>query len=127
MEPFVPPVIELVVPDSVKDAWSGVKLSLENKSASKIEDIVINLNSEYKIAGSELKVMVGDFLPDFKMQGTVITSDSDNPNNPAVHVTVYEGEEEIFKGWLYSRFPAIHPFQHEVYGLTLMEGVKKKG
>jgi hypothetical protein len=41
-----------------------------------------------------------------------------------VRIIVFEGEEEIFKGWLYSKFPAIHPFQHERYGLLLKEGVK---
>ncbi|HDZ88696.1 MAG TPA: DUF2155 domain-containing protein, partial [Nitrospirae bacterium] len=46
-----------------------------------------------------------------------------------VHVTVLDGGREIFKGWLYSKFPTIHPFQHDKYGLTLKEAVTsgKKG
>ncbi|MEE9523453.1 MAG: hypothetical protein V3V59_01740 [Thermodesulfovibrionales bacterium] len=120
---------KIVVPDGVKSKWTAVVLVLEDKVASKAEDITIKLDSEYAIPDSNLKVMVGDYLPDFRMDGLTITSASDQPNNPAVHVKVFEGDAEIFKGWIYSKFPTIHPFQHEKYGLQLKEAVEggKKG
>ncbi|GAB4389762.1 MAG: DUF2155 domain-containing protein [Thermodesulfovibrionales bacterium] len=116
---------EVVVPDSVKGQWTAVTITVEDKAAGTEKDVTIKLGDEYTIPGSSVKVKVGEFLPDFRMQENVITSNSDEPNNPAVRVTVYEGPEEIFKGWLYSKFPAIHPFQHSKYGLLLKEGVKK--
>jgi hypothetical protein len=116
---------QTIVPDAVKGKWSAVKLTIEDKAAKKTTDVAINIGSEYTIPGSNLKVVVGDFLPDFKMEGNVITSSSADLNNPAVKVTVLEDGKEIFEGWLYSKFPAIHPFQHEKYGLSLKEAVKK--
>jgi len=117
--------MKIVVPDSVKGKWSGVVLIVEDKSTKKKQEFKVNLNSDLKIPNSNLKVAVGDFFPSFKMDGSTITSASNDPGNPAVRVKVYEGEKEIFKGWLYSKFPAIHPFEHPKYGLGLKEGIKK--
>jgi hypothetical protein len=115
---------EIVLPESVKGKWSAVTLVIEDKLTNKSKNVDIKLGGSYAIPDSSLKIEVGDFLPDFKMNGTTITSTSNEMNNPAVKVTVFEGETEIFSGWLYSKFPAIHPFQHEKYGLTLKDAVK---
>jgi hypothetical protein len=32
-----------------------------------------------------------------------------------------EGGKEIFKGWLFVRFPEAHPFEHPKYALRLVE------
>ncbi|MBI4715722.1 MAG: DUF2155 domain-containing protein, partial [Nitrospirae bacterium] len=68
-------------------------------------------------------VQVTDFLPDFKIEGSLYTSGSTNPLNPAVNVLVTEGGKEIFKGWLFQKFPSIHAFKHQRFGITLKEGV----
>ena len=124
---------EVVVPDNVKGKWDGVKLAIEDKAANKTTDVTVKLNGDYKIPGSNLKIMVGEFLPDFKMDGSKITSVSADSNMPAVQVRVMDGDKQIFPSpesgkqwsWLYSKMPAIHPFQHDKFGITLKEGVKK--
>lgn len=116
---------QIIVPETVKGKWAAIKLTIEDKVARKVEDVTIKLNDEYAVPGSDLRIKVGEFLPDFKMEGSIITSSSSELNNPAVRVVVFEGDKEIFKGWLYSKFPAIHPFQHEKYGISLKEGVKE--
>ena len=117
--------LSIAVPDSVKGKWSAVKLVVEDKTTKKKQEFTVNLNSELKIPNSNLKIAVGDFLPEFRMDAQTITSVSNEPKNPAVRVKVFEGDKEIFKGWLYSKFPTIHPFEHPKYGLALKEGVKK--
>lgn len=117
--------LKVVVPDSVKGKWSAVKLVVEDKASKKQQEYTVKLNSELKIPNSDLKIAVGDFLPEFRMTADTITSTSNTPNNPAVRIQVYEGSKEIFKGWLYSKFPTIHPFEHPKYGLILKEGLKK--
>ncbi len=116
---------KVVVPESVKGKWSAVKILLEDKTSKKTQELTVNLNSEYKIPNTNLRLVVGDFLPDFRMDAGTITSASNELNNPAVAVKVFEGDKEIFKGWLYMKFPTIHPFEHPKYGLTLKEGIKK--
>jgi hypothetical protein len=117
--------LKVVVPDSVKGKWSAVKLLLEDKETKKTTEFNVPLNSELKVPNSDLKVTVGDFLPDFRMDQGMITSASNDPNNPAVAIKIYDGDKQILKGWLYSKFPTIHPFEHAKYGLTMKEATKK--
>jgi len=114
----------VVVPEEVKGKWSKVVLDVVNKGTNKSGEYTVKLKSEFKIPNTDLKIMIGDFLPDFRMNGNVLTSASDQPNNPAVKVEVFEGGESIFKGWLYAKYPTMHPFEHPTYAITLKEGIK---
>ncbi|MBF0327665.1 MAG: DUF2155 domain-containing protein [Nitrospirae bacterium] len=118
--------LKVVVPDSVKGKWSAVKLIVEDKASKKRQEYSVNLNSDFKVPNTNLNISVGDFMPDFRMADT-ITSASNQLNNPAVYVKVTENNAEIFKGWLYSKFPTIHPFEHPKFGISLKEAVAKKG
>jgi hypothetical protein len=115
---------KIVVPGDVKGKWHAVMLVIEDKVTGKSKDVQAKISSSIEMPGTGLKVNVGEFLPDFTMHGTKITSKSNEPRNPAVQVEVFEKGQGIFKGWLYSRFPDIHPFEHERYRLTLKEGIK---
>jgi len=123
--------LKVVVPPGVKDKWSGVKLLIQDKKLNKTQEVMIKLGDELKIPDSNLTAKVGVFLPDFKMGAQIITSASNSPNNPAVGVLILENGSQIFPesgewGWLYSKHPDIHPFQHERYVLILKEGIEKQ-
>jgi len=121
----------ITVPDAVKGKWKAVVLVVEDKTTKKTNDYTVNLNSDLKIPNSNLRITVGEFLPDFKMEGLSLTSVSNDPNNPAVAIRVHEGGKQIFPGsgkkwgWLYAKFPTMHPFEHPKYSVFLKEGVKK--
>ncbi|MDP3048472.1 MAG: hypothetical protein Q8N12_03450 [Thermodesulfovibrionales bacterium] len=125
--------LQVVVPANVKGKWDSVKLLVETKETKKAEEYTVKLNSEWKIPGSNLKVTIGEFLPDFTMDGDKITSGSSEPNNPAVGIKIAEGGKQIFPasgkqwGWLWSRkeLQSIHPFEHPKYNIMLKEPVKK--
>ena len=120
----------MVVPPEVQTGWSAVKLLVEDRELKKTHEVTIRIGDESKIPGSNLTIKAVYFLPDFKMSGPVITSASNALNNPAAGLIVSENGAQIFPemgkiGWLYEKFPAIHPFQHKRFGLALKEGVKK--
>jgi hypothetical protein len=121
----------VTVPDAVKGKWKAVVLSVENKDTKKAADYTINLHSDFKIPNTDLKITVGDFLPDFRMEGLTITSASNMPNNPAVGIRIFEGGKQIFPapgkqwGWLYTKFPTMHPFEHPKYAIVLKNAVPK--
>ncbi|MFC1549398.1 hypothetical protein ACFL4R_00820 [Nitrospirota bacterium] len=115
---------QLVVPDDVKGMWKGIALNIEDKESSKVTVENVALGAEYMIPGTEITIKADAFLPDFIMEGPVITSRSAELNNPAAKIIVTEGGEEIFSSWIYANHPAIHPFMHEKYGITLKEGTK---
>ncbi|GAB4364293.1 MAG: DUF2155 domain-containing protein [Deltaproteobacteria bacterium] len=116
---------KVTVPPDVKAAWKSVKIDVEFKAQKKTRSFSIPLNSEFKVPDSDLAIRVGDFLPHFAMTAESITSNSNKPENPAVQVEVLEKGNQLFKGWLFSKFPDVHPFQHEKYGLKLVAGEKK--
>ena len=116
---------QVIVPPAVKSAWKAVKLVIVDKATGKTTQATVNIGSSYTIPGSKMEVNVLSFLPDFKMSGTEITSVSNEPNNPAAQVRISDNGKKIFKGWLYSKYPAIHPFENDKYGVTLKEGIKK--
>ncbi len=123
----------VTLPDAVKGKWKAVVLEVEDKATKKKTDYTINLNSDFKIPNSNLKITVGAFLPDFRMNGVDITSTTNEPNNPAVGVKIFDGANQVFPaqgkkwGWLYARpeFRTMHPFENPKYGVVLKSGVKK--
>jgi hypothetical protein len=122
---------QVIVPDEVKKQWTKVVLIVDDRQENKTQEFTVNIGDEFKIPNSNLVVKVGPFLPDFKMSAQTITSASNDPNNPSVGVAIFEDSKQIFPtsgkwGWLYANFPTIHSFQHERYGLTLKEGIKKQ-
>ena len=121
---------QVVVPPEVKEQWAQVIIIVDDKKENKKQEYTLNIGDELKIPDSRLTVKIGPFLPNFKMSGTVITSSSNDPINPSLGIQVSEDGKRIFPasgkwGWLYSKFPTIHSFQHERYGLMFKEGVKK--
>jgi len=122
---------QVVVPEAVRGKWSAAKIVLEDKAGKSKKEYEIKLNSDFTVPNSSLRIHVGDFLPDFKMDGLNLTSGSNEPRNPALSIRVFENDKQIFPapgrqwGWLFSKVPSIHPFEHPKYGITLKEGVKK--
>jgi hypothetical protein len=121
---------QVVVPPEVAGMWSKVTLVIDDKKTNKRQEFTLKIGDDFNIPDSNLTVKIGPFLPDFKMNGTTITSTSNEPNNPSVGVAIFEGGARVFPasgqwGWLYAKFPAIHAFQHERFALALKEGVRK--
>jgi hypothetical protein len=116
---------KIVVPKEVSAKWKSVKLEIEDKAAKSTKEYVVAIGSEQAVPNTSMKVKVLAFLPDFRMGEKDITSASDKPNNPAAQISVSDGGKEIWKGWLYSMHPGIHPFQNDKIGLKLSGGVSK--
>jgi len=111
----------VVVPDSVKGKWKAVQVAVADKNAKQQKVYTINIGEEFKLPGSDLTVRVENFLPHFVMEGTALTSQSNELVNPAAQFIIREGGKEIFKGWLFSLYPTTHAFQHPQYGFTLVD------
>jgi hypothetical protein len=122
----IPPIsgtAPTVIPDSVKGKWRAVKLLVEDKKTTQSKEYVVDLGAELTIPSSTLVVKVEEFLPDLKIEETKFTTASNELKNPAVHVKILDNGKEIFNGWLFQLFPAVHPFQHEQFSITLRDSV----
>jgi hypothetical protein len=114
---------KVVLPEGVAGKWSGVKLALLEKASGKSTELNVKLEKPTEIPGSGLTVKVSHFLPGFMMNADQITSVSNEPKNPAAKITIIEAGKEIYTGWIFAKMPGVHPFAHEKWGLTLIEGL----
>ena len=122
----VPPIsgaAPTVIPEALKRKWTAVKLQVEDKKANQSQEYTVKLGGELAIPSSSLVVQAEEFLPDLKIEGSSFTTASNELKNPAVHVRILDDGKEVFNGWLFQLFPAVHPFQHERYGITLRDSV----
>jgi len=122
----VPPIsgaAPAVIPESLKGKWTAVKLMVEDKKENRSEEYVVKLGGKLAIPSSSLVVQAEEFLPDLTIDGATFTTASSELKNPAVHVRILDNGKEIFNGWLFQLFPAVHPFQHERYSITLRDSV----
>lgn len=86
------PTLEVWVKKSSDPAYLG-KLSLNVGEKSALED-------------ESLQVSVVRFLPDFVLdEKREPATRSLEPNNPAAFIEGWEGEEKVFSGWIFAKFP----------------------
>jgi hypothetical protein len=116
----------LEVPPEVEKAYSGVRLRWKDASDGKEGVIDVPLGGGTPLPDPSLVVRADVFLPAFSMGGGVLTSDGVEPQNPAARITVFERGQEIFGGWIFTRFPDVHPFSHPRFKLMLEGGVPRK-
>ncbi len=121
--PRVPTRLE--VPPAVQEAYSGIRLSWKDASNGKEGVLEVPLGGTAKLPGSSLEVRSDVFLPAFSMSQDAITSSSVEEENPAARIAVAENGQEIFGGWVFTRFPDVHPFEHKRYSLKLVGGIRK--
>lgn len=123
--PEVPTRLE--VPPEVEETWSGVRLAWKDLSNGKEGTIDVPLGGAAPLPDPTLVVRADVFLPAFSMGGGAITSSGVEPENPAARVAVFEKGQQVFGGWIFQRFPDVHPFSHSRWQLRLEGGVRKTG
>lgn len=115
----------LVVPPEVEQAYSAVKLLWRDASSQKEGVLEVPLNGTARVPGTSLDVHADVFLPSFTMTEQVITSAGVESDNPAARIEVSEAGKSLFAGWIFTRFPDVHPFAHPRVSLRLEGGVRR--
>jgi hypothetical protein len=113
------------VPPEVQEAYSGIRIHWKDSQTGKEGDLDVPLGGTARLPGSNLEIQGEIYLPAFAMSATTITSSSVEEQNPAARIGVAENGKEIFGGWIFTRFPDVHPFEHPRYTLRLAGGIKK--
>jgi len=113
----------VTIPENISSAWVAIRIEVAQLNSGNRRKLEIAIGSEKVVADDGLRVRAISFLPAFHMDGHEITSRSNDLENPAAQIEVYDGEKQIFKGWLFSLYPTTHAFTHPRYSLTLVEGV----
>jgi len=111
----------MVVPEDVKGHWKSVSIAVQDKLHNREDVYKIEIGASQPLPQSNISLEVKTFLPHFIMDGTVMTSVSNEAKNPAVQVIVREDDKPVFQGWLFSLYPGTHAFQHPRYSFTLVD------
>jgi hypothetical protein len=111
---------KVVVPPEVSLRWAAVKLAVIDKTRGTENIYVIPIGSPVTIPSSKLTISVEAFLPAFIMEGTTITTSSNELINPGAKVRISENGTPVFQGWLFSKFPNTHAVTHPKYGFSLI-------
>jgi hypothetical protein len=115
----------LEIPPEVAQAWSGIRIGWKDQSNASEGVIDVPLGGATPLPDPSLVVRADAFLPAFTMGAGAITSDGVKPQNPAARIAVFEKGQEIFAGWIFTRFPDVHPFAHPRFQLRLEGGVPR--
>jgi hypothetical protein len=120
--PVVPS--KIMVPEDVAGKWKAVVLEVTDKDTSERTDFTLNIGETAPLGSTGLSIFVEAFLPSFQMAGDVFTSSSPDLNNPAVKARITDSTgAELFNRWLFSLYPATHPFDHPRYAIILKDYV----
>ena len=120
--PSVP--TRLDVPDAVKKAYSGVVLLWKDTASGKEGKLDVPFGGSVALPDSALTISADVYLPSFAMTAEVITSSGVEEGNPAARIRVRDKEKDIFSGWIFKRFPDVHPFTHPRFSLRLDGGIR---
>ena len=116
----------LEVPPEVEKAYGAVRIAWSDRSNGKTGVLEVPLGGATPLPDPSLVVRADVFLPAFTMGGGAITSAGVEPQNPAARIAVFEKGKEIFAGWIFAKFPDVHPFTHSRFQLRLEGGVPRK-
>ena len=115
---------KILVPSAVEGKWKAVKIMVRNKKDEELGGIqTLELGTSFIPSGSELKVTLGPFLPNFMMDKTTYTSTGNEVLNPAVQLIVEESGKIIYKGWVFKKFPSMYAFEHHLISIELLEAI----
>jgi len=113
--------VKVVVPPEVEGQWRAVTIAVQDKQNNTEKTYTVDIGSSFNLDDGGISVHTKAFLPAFIMDGVVMTSASNETENPGVQVSIFEGRQEIFHGWLFSHYPGAHAFKHPRFTFTLVD------
>lgn len=75
-----------------------------------------------QVQGTDIKVELATLIPDFFFgEGNRILSRSDQPNNPAVGVNIYQNGKLSYSGWSFLKHPDFHGSKDDTYRVIFLQ------
>ncbi|MFQ6070727.1 MAG: cytochrome c biogenesis protein ResB [Candidatus Aminicenantales bacterium] len=89
--------------------WQNPTLEIwvkKRNDPSFLKKIELGIGEKRALGEENIQIVVLHFIPDLIInERNQITTRSLEPNNPAAFLEGWEGEEKIFSGWIFARFP----------------------
>lgn len=114
---------DITLDPGIADDWRAIRVRVVDLETGEGNEYDVSMGDTVELGDSGLTLQAETFIPDFVMGENGITSRSAEPQNPAARVVISEQGKPDHHGWLFAAMPAIHAFQHERYGVVLVEGL----
>lgn len=110
--------------------WDWKHPSLEiwvkkKQAPAYLKKLSLKVGEKTVLEGESLELDVLQFIPDFVLdEKNQPTTRSLEPNNPAAFVEGWQGEEKIFSGWVFAKFPdfsRVHSAKETDFSLELKD------
>ncbi len=106
----------------VKAKWKSVRLAVAPKGGTEKTDTV-TVGGKLAVGGTRLTLVVLAYVPAFTSNAGVVTSSSNEPNNPAVLVQLLDGGNKVAEGWVFQNLAEFNTFRPDSVQVRLLGGV----
>lgn len=106
----------------VKAAWKIVEIKMTDASAKTSEAINAEIGKKTALKAGGFSVKVEAFVPDYTIYDDYIGSKSNQPNNPAIMVELFDKDKSVAKGWIFNKpeFSSFNSFKHDRFSVALV-------
>jgi len=108
----------LNIPAEVKAKWKTAELSLAGPNLP-LRTVKVAIGGETNV-GKALVLRVLAYVPAFQSDSGIVTSASNNPDNPAVLVQLLEGKQPVAEGWVFQKLPDFNTFSTDRLKVQLL-------
>lgn len=115
--------VELLPDISAK--YSGIRVAALNKNDSSVIEVDAPFNVKTLIGNTGLSIMTTSYFTNFTISSGGVTNVSMEEKNPGAKVILYDNDTEVFDSWLFQNHPDMHSFEHPVWRIIMLHGVKK--
>ncbi len=107
------------VTDAIKSKYRSVNLQITDNSTGSKDVIKVGVGAK-KALKDGFSIRADVFLPDYSIFDDYIASRSEELNNPAVMVELYEGDKLVASGWVFKEMVQYNSYSHLRFAVALM-------
>ena len=102
-------VKEVKLADEVASKWTKAEVDVSDVGI--IEHLALNVGDTATLK-SGLTLELISLVPDYSIFEDYISSRSNEANNPAVLLSLKDGDREVARGWIFESLPGFNSFKH---------------
>ncbi len=114
----------LSIPPEVKAKWKTVELAI-TPAGGKEQRAHVAIGGKVAIANTALSLSVDAFVPAFMSDAGVVSSSSNQLDNPAVELQLHDHKEKIAEGWVFQNLADYNSFSSSQVNVRLLSAETK--
>jgi len=99
----LPKDLKVEVPASVRAKHKSVVMGIGNRKTLKVVKFTVKLGSTANVPGTDYTIKVWDYLPAWSFKGNTVTTNGEDPIDPAVRAIVYQKGKAVFDGFIFQK------------------------